>query len=85
MAHHEVYLSENKLRLCWDRVRDLPSKKKGGIEAIRFGSDVPKKIQAWVMRELVGLRRAFESATDGIPLLVKGDPVKLRFKSDAAI
>ena len=34
MAHHEVHLSENKLRLYWDHVRDPPSKENGGIEAI---------------------------------------------------
>lgn len=44
MAHHTVYLSKNKFRLYWDHVRKIPSKKKGDIEAIRFGSDVPKRI-----------------------------------------
>lgn len=84
MAHHEVYLSENKLCLYWDRVCDLPSKRKGGIEAIRFGSDVPERVRAWVTRNLVRPGRIFEGATDGISLLVEGDPVKLRFKSNAA-
>ena len=31
MHSHESHLAENKLRLYWDRVRDLPVKAKKGI------------------------------------------------------
>lgn len=82
MVHHEIHLSKNKLRLYWDRVCNPISKEKGGIEAIWFGSDIPKKIRVLVMHNLVRLRHIFESATDRIPCLVKGDPVKLCFKRE---
>ena len=80
---HEVYLSESKLRLYWDRTHNLPDKAKSGIESIRFGKDVPKDVRDWVMKNLVRLRRVFESNTNGIPLLVKGDPVRINLKADA--
>lgn len=80
---HEVYLSESKLRLYWDRTRDLPDKVKSGIESIRFGKDVPKDVREWVMKNVLQLRHFFESNTNGIPLLVKGDPVRINLKADA--
>ena len=35
------------------------------------------------MKNLVRLRRVFESNTNGIPLLVKGNPVRINLKADA--
>ena len=80
MHSHESHLAENKLRLYWDRVRDLPVKAKKGIEGIRYSPDTPEKVLAWVKSEVCRLRRVFESAKHGIPLKIKGDDVKLNFK-----
>ena len=75
---HETYLSENKLRLYWDRTRGIPDKARSGIESICYGKDIPNNVLDWVKKNLVRLRRAFESNTDGIPLLVKGEPVRVK-------
>jgi hypothetical protein len=80
---NEVNLSETKLRLYWDRVKDLPDKKKGGLEAMRFDADTPKDVLEYLHVNLRRLRRVFESAKHGIPLKVKGDDVMLNFKHNA--
>ena len=41
---HEVYLSENKLRLYYDRTRDIPDMARSGIESIRYDEDVPRDV-----------------------------------------
>jgi hypothetical protein len=80
---HEINLSEKKLRLYWDRIRDLPEKEKGGIEVIQYHPDIPPDVLAWLKQNLERLRRVFESARDGLPLRVKGEPVKINIKPDA--
>ena len=80
---HEAHLSENKLHLYWDRTRDIPDKAKSGIEAIRFGKDVPKDALDWVRKRLIRLHRVFESNVNDILLLVKGEPVRINLKDDA--
>ena len=79
----EVYLSESKLRVYWDRVRDIPKKVKGGIEVIRYGPNVPMGVLKYVRHHIKRLRRVFESNTNGIPMAVKVDPVKIRLKPNA--
>ena len=80
---HDIYLSENKLRLYWDRTRNIPDKARSGIESIRYGEEVPDNVLDWVKKKLVRLRRVFESNTGDIPLLVKGEPVRINLKADA--
>ena len=40
----ESNLAESKLRLYWDRIRDLPDKVKGGVEVICYGRNMPVDI-----------------------------------------
>ena len=63
---HEVYLSESKLRVYWDRVRDIKSKVKDGIEVIRFGKNVPEAVLKYIKKHILRLRRVFESADSGV-------------------
>jgi hypothetical protein len=79
---HEIYLSEKKLRLYWDCIRDLPEKEKGGIEVIRYHPDTTPDVLAWLKQNLEHLHRVFESARDGLPLRVKGEPVEIILKPD---
>ena len=81
--NQEAFLSESKLRLYWDRVRDLPEKVKGGIEAIRYSEDAPQNVVTYVKDAMIRLRRVFESATEGIPLEVKSEPIELHLKPNA--
>ena len=80
---HECYLAENKLRLYWDRMKDLPDKVKGGIEVIRYGENVPRDVLEYVKHHIKRLRRVFESAKKGIPMRVNGPPVRINLKDDA--
>ena len=80
---HESYLAETKLRLYWDRIRDLPDKVKGGIEVIRFGENVPPDVLKYVQHHIKRLRRVFESAKSGLPLRVNGDSVRINLKDNA--
>ena len=81
--NQEGFPSESKIRLYWDRVRDLPEKVKGGIEAIRYSEDAPQNVVTYVKDAMIRLRRVFESATEGIPLEVKSDPIRLHLKPNA--
>ena len=78
LIDQEIFLSENKLRLYWDRISDLPDKVKGGIEVIRYQPDTPSDVLAWLKKNIKRLRHVFESAKSGIPLRMNGDPVKIR-------
>ena len=81
--NQEAFLSELKLRLYWDRVRDLPEKVKGGIEAIRYSEDAPQNVVTYVKDDMIRLRRVFESATEGIPLEVTSDPIRFHLRPNA--
>jgi len=47
-----MFLSESKLSLYWDRVKDIPPKTKGTIETIVTGPDVPQGIKALLLEKL---------------------------------
>ena len=64
-------------------MRDIPKKVKGGIEVIRYGENVPPHVLEYVKRHIKRLRRVFESCTNGIPMQVKVDPVKIKLKPNA--
>ena len=82
---HKIYLSQKKIRLYCDRIRDLPEKEKGGIKVIRYHPDTPPDVLAWLKQNLKRLRRVLELARDGLPLRVKGKPVKINLKPDARL
>ena len=80
---HEIYLSENKPRLYWDRTHDIPDKARSGIESICYGKDVSDNVLDWFKKNLVHLHCVIESNTDGIPLLVKSELVCISLKANA--
>ena len=78
-----MFLSESKLSLYWDRVKDIPSKSKGTIETIIVGPKVPQRIKTLLLKRLKPLRFVFESAENGIPLLWKWPAYKIPLKANA--
>ena len=58
-----MFLSESKLSLYWDRVKDIPPKSKGTIETIIVGPEVPQRIKTLLLKRLKPLRFVFESVS----------------------
>ena len=79
----EINLSEKKLRLYWDRTRDIPAKAVLTLSDIRYDPNTPPNVLKYVKDELYKLRRVFESNTKGILLCVKDDPIKINLIPNA--
>ena len=79
----ECFLGAHKLRLFWERTRDIPEAKADGIEAIGFDDRVPPEVRERVWAAIVEHRHVFESAADGVPLAVAGGTYSIKLKSGA--
>jgi hypothetical protein len=78
-----MFLSEEKLSLYWDRVKNIPPKTKVTIETIVTGPDVPQRIKVLLLERLKPLHFVFESAENGISLLWKWPAYTIPLKANA--
>ena len=79
----QCYMARNKLRLYWERTREIPDKIQGGIEAIKIDDRCPIGIRKRVLAAIQKHRRVFEEGIGKMPLAVAGGLVHLGLKSDA--
>ena len=79
----ECYLAQSKLRLYWDRVKDLPTKPRSGHTDINFNPDCPKPVQKRVEVAVGEMKGIFNDGQKGMPRAARGGAVHIRLKADA--
>jgi hypothetical protein len=80
---NECFLAQKKLRLYWDRVKDLPAKARSCHTDVTISPKCPPKTRICVEKAIEETKGVYNDGQEGMPRAVKGEEVKIRLKPDA--
>ena len=80
----QCFLARHKLRLYWERTRELPpAADPGGVADVVIDPRTPPRVRARVRQALARYAKVFEGGRGGMPLPVKDAIVHIDLKADA--
>ena len=79
----QCFMHAHKLRLYWERTRDLPDKVHGTVESIDIDDRCPPEVRKRIRKFCEARRHVFEHAACGKPLQVKWPLHKIQLKEGA--